>query len=68
MVPTMKLLPVLLFPFVALALSASPAPALRFEPGQPFPDLVLPSLDDGRPLSLAAFRGKKLLLHIFASW
>jgi len=36
--------------------------------GQPFPDLVLPRLDDGRPASLSEFRGKKLVLHVFASW
>ena len=36
--------------------------------GQPFPDLVLPALDDGRPLSVADFRGKKVVLLVFASW
>ena len=30
-------------------------------------DLVLPSLD-GESLSVASFRGKKLILHVFASW
>lgn len=42
--------------------------AAPFEIDQPFPLLVLPSLDDGRPLSLARFRGKKTVLHVFASW
>jgi hypothetical protein len=41
-------------------------PAL-FEIGKPFPTFSLPALD-GRPLSIADFRGKKLILHIFASW
>ena len=36
--------------------------------GEPFPDLKLPSLDDGAPLSVSAFRGKKIILHVFASW
>lgn len=36
--------------------------------GQPFPTLVLPSLEDGSPLSLAKFRGQKVILHIWASW
>ncbi len=36
--------------------------------GQLFPDLVLSSLEDGKPQSVSSFRGKKLLLHIFASW
>ncbi len=36
--------------------------------GEPFPDLELPSLTDGSPLSISAFRGKKVILHVFASW
>ena len=47
--------------------TANPQP-VGFEVGQTFPNLVLPSLEDGRPLSLAQFRGQKLILHIFASW
>ena len=43
-------------------------PATGFEVGQPFPAVALPALEDGRPASLADFRGKKLLLHVFASW
>ncbi len=43
-------------------------PATGFEVGQPFPAIALPALEDGRPASLADFRGKKLLLHVFASW
>ena len=42
--------------------------AAGFQVGTSFPDLTLPSLEDGRPSSLADFRGQKLLLHIFASW
>jgi hypothetical protein len=30
--------------------------------------LALPSAADGRPVSLAEFRGKKLIINIFASW
>ena len=40
----------------------------ELEIGKPFPDLVLPALEDGRPRSLAEFRGQKLILYIFASW
>lgn len=36
--------------------------------GSPFPSLVLPSLEDGRPLAVADFRGRKTVLHIWASW
>jgi len=40
----------------------------RFDVGDVFPDLVLPSLDDGTPLRLSDFRGRKVMLHVFASW
>ena len=36
--------------------------------GESFPALVLPSLVDGSPLSIEQFRGRKVLLHQFASW
>lgn len=42
--------------------------AMGFQVGQPFPEIAFPSLGDDRPMSLADFRGKKLLLHVFASW
>jgi hypothetical protein len=38
------------------------------QPGEAYPTTVLPSLADGRPLSIASFRGKKVLLLQFASW
>ena len=38
------------------------------EVGQPFPDLVLPSINDGQPMSITDFRGQKIVLHVFASW
>ena len=37
-------------------------------PGEVFPTLALPSADDGHPVSAAEFRGKKLIVNIFASW
>lgn len=36
--------------------------------GQRHPDFVLPTISDGKPLSLSQFRGKKVLLIQFASW
>ena len=39
-----------------------------FNPGEPFPTLALPSAPDGRPVSLAEFRGKKVIVNVFASW
>ena len=38
------------------------------EVGQPFPDIAFPSMEDGSPMSIADFRGKKVILHVFASW
>jgi hypothetical protein len=53
-----------------LLLGATLAGAEEYQPrvGEPFPHLVLPSLEDGSPLSVTSFRGKKLVLHIWASW
>jgi len=63
----------LIFLFVVVAMVVSRGMVARpsstgFKVGEPFPNLVLPSLADGKPLSLARFRGQKLILHIFASW
>jgi len=38
------------------------------KPAEAYPVRVLPALADGRPLSIAHFRGKKVLLLQFASW
>lgn len=47
---------------------SEPAPlAEEIRVGSPFPNLLLPDLD-GRAASVAAMRGRKLILHIFASW
>ena len=43
-------------------------PSSGFQVGEPFPDIILPTLEDGSPGSIAQFRGQKILLHIFASW
>ena len=47
---------------------ASKPDSVEFHEGERFPTTVFPSLDGGRPGSVADFRGKKLILHIFASW
>ena len=36
--------------------------------GEVYPNYVFPSLEDGRPTALSEFRGKKIILHHFASW
>lgn len=38
------------------------------EVGQKFPDLLLPSADGGVPDSLRFYRGRKTVVHVFASW
>lgn len=38
------------------------------KPGDQFPELVLPDLQTGEPNSITRYRGKKVLLHVFASW
>jgi len=48
--------------------SASLTNVMAFEVGEPFPFVLLPSLEDGDPMSIADFRGHKLVLHIWASW
>lgn len=48
--------------------AAATPPAVGLNPGDLFPPIMLPSLRDRKPMSLAEFRGKKVLLHIFASW
>lgn len=35
--------------------------------GEAIPEITLPALD-GSPVSLASFRGKKLLVFMWASW
>lgn len=50
----------------AEASDAPPPP--RIQVGQPFPDLRFPALADGKLTSISAFRGKKTIVHIFASW
>jgi hypothetical protein len=62
---TLALLSVLLAGALPLSLKAQEVPV---RVGEPFPALVLPALADGSPLSIERFRGRKVLLHQFASW
>lgn len=43
-------------------------PPTGFEVGEPFPTLAFPSLEDGEAISMADFRGHKVILDVFASW
>ena len=63
----------ILFTAVTLVVTNAPAtPAQRLDPrfgvGDVFPDLALPSLEDGTLTRLSDFRGGKVMLHVFASW
>ena len=37
-------------------------------PGERFPDVTLPSVRTGEPVSFSSLTGEKLMLHLFASW
>ena len=52
--------------FSALQREGIPAGGLGI--GDTFPDVVLPAVSDGQPMSVGGFRGEKLFLHLFASW
>ena len=55
--------------FVCATVDAQSKPATyRPQVGEPHPDFVLPRIDNGKPLQLSDFRGKKILLVHFASW
>jgi len=36
--------------------------------GKPHPDFLLPRIDNGEPIRLSQYRGKRVLLVHFASW
>ena len=40
----------------------------QIEVGKPYPDFVLPRIDNGQPLRLSDYRGRKVILVHFASW
>ena len=53
---------------IAIATAAQELPQTGFAVGEPFPTTAFPSLEDEHPMSVADYRGKRLILHIFASW
>jgi hypothetical protein len=60
----LRLAPLLL---AALGLLAAPAQA-QWKVGDRFPVISLPAAEDTSFKSVADYRGKPLLLHIYASW
>ena len=64
-----KVFPALTISALAAMLCVTPtAASADLKEGQAFPTLVLPSLDQGKALSIVDFRGRKIALHVFASW
>jgi hypothetical protein len=58
---------------ILAALWAGTIPSTRAEDyspqiGERHPDFTLPNIEDGKPVSLSQFLGKKVLLIHFASW
>ncbi len=51
-----------------LGLFAATASGSELVVGRSFPTVELPSLADGSRASVKDYRGKKLMLHVWASW
>jgi hypothetical protein len=54
--------------FLILIMAMESRGATSLDVGSFFPDLVLPSIDEGEPSSVQDFQGKKRIVHIWASW
>ncbi len=48
--------------------AAQPARSGHLVTGRAFPHLSFPDLQTGELRSLSAWRGKRVVLHVFASW
>jgi len=53
---------------MAMLTVGNAALAFRPEVGKPLDEFTLPRIQNGNPVSLSDYRGKKLLLIMFASW
>lgn len=53
---------------LVILMSSEQGRAAELKTGEPFPSLVLPSVETELPDSLLAYRGRKTVLHVFASW
>lgn len=56
-----------LFASLAVTLLSAQAPA-QLEVGQPFPTTSFADAETGELSSVAEYRGRPLLLHLYASW
>ena len=57
-----------LLPALAAAATVGSSAADDLHPGKLLPDIALPSIADGERVALRDHHGKKLMLHLFASW
>ena len=53
---------------VACVAPALAGPTGVIEVNRSFPLIALPDSVTGQPVTLASFRGKRVVLHVFASW
>ena len=58
----------LLGTLATIMMTTLPAREMHLRPGYKFPQVVLPSIADGKPMDLEDHLGKKMMLHLFASW
>ena len=42
--------------------------AVSLKPGDRFPEIEFPPIAGGEGVTVSSFGGKKLMLHLFASW
>ena len=61
-------IPSALFKLLLMGLTLMSAEGVPIKEGELFPHYVFPRLKDGSAGSLTQFRGRKSILHIFASW
>jgi hypothetical protein len=52
----------------AQSLQSQAPPGLGLGPGDRFPDLELPAVEDGTARRVSEWHGRPLMLHLFASW
>ena len=58
----------LLYAFLIWMMPVAESLAAELKTGDPFPSLILPAVENGQPDSMLAYRGRKTVLHVFASW
>jgi hypothetical protein len=49
-------------------IAALPLDAFSLKSGDHFPGIPFPPIEGGDEVNVSSFAGKKLMLHLFASW